>query len=1160
MPHFDAQKHTTHDVVRSAIIPVTKHTSYGSCAYATLAEGNVPCLATVMVSHHWRNLFGHLVAAVIGYALGETSYEATAQQLKEKSFEDLRQRLDRRDALQNTFWMCLFCVNQHACICGGLPSAPQRKENQTAEQLQELLESHHREVHDPVTGQEFQTCNCDTTKHWNTSALCEMDKFDSMMAKLDQEVPQVIQRKLSHVIVVDESFEVFSRIWVMAEIAKAQELELNQVAMLFPPPERLNVTSAHDPQKKRRSQVPAKAALEVARVRETLDIRNCKASRQEDVDAILASIPDVEAFNERLKEVLFNEQSGLLETWSAERCAGFFDVIDPLKDLVAVEQLTAPQVIMLGQESTGKSTLLERLTGLPIFPRNADLCTRALIKVRLRRGETRKLKLLVQDMQSQEDEPSAFGEELELKDLGNAVMKEMTRQVRLEALRSESPAQSEKFYAQHVREDPLEPSDGLCTKKLLVVELISPKAPNLDVVDCPGLVAAAALGRPENVAASTAQLVRSYAKKHRHSALFVVAVKASEQPNNSLAMRLVQEVGLERCALGVLTMTDILTGDLTDGTTRLHSTFLKHHGPRLLQLLKASNDQGGGVHLSLGYTLTALHDVCEDRGWLSLSRVDAMAQWEQRYFLQLAKQWAAANGDELDPNFLLERCSCNSLWRHIKDAVDQFVRENWLVNTMSKVRQEEQEIRRQELALGLPRALAPAHLAELRRQGDLLPGTLRSVVETEEMGRLRSESDSSSSRQIQDLFGQHMAKCLRDLLQKAWAAGGVFGEVAGELEKRLMSCLPEELPLRCPSFKSGFTGKTDAFNLPMHLEACMAKVEQQMLDAAARVKEHLKEQLQKVLKEDATPQRLGRLTRAAERVQHALWSNERHEPPEDFLPGLRELLAPLLTSARVARGERGFAVKLDREQVTQRCSLHFHRFLDEVLGELPVRALQMALPEDCWVEDCSEERMLLLGRLLKLRLVQARLTESFGEEASLRESEAPEPSASAAPAASAAAVPKSPATAATVASASVEGLRRTPEQVKAEVETWKGYLHERADEYFDSPEELEGVLTELAEKTDAGSDFLKGDADVIWRGERNEENVEAMLHIRRLHRATTSSPGGATSTASYVNRLLAALFADDQAFAELSRLPRAEPLRMRCGKQLCVNINHISLP
>ena len=369
-----------------------------------MSPGNAPCLAGVMVSHHWRNLFEHLTAAVLAYALGETSYQATAEVLKQRGFEDLRQRLDRRDALQSTFWICLFCVNQHASICGGLPEKPQLRDL-SSEQYEELLASHRREVHDPVTGEIFSCCGCETTKHWNTSALCEMDKFDSMMAILDQEVPCIMQRKLSHVIVVDESFEVFSRIWVMAEIAKAQELELHQVALLYPAPEAKA--------KPRRSLVPSSAAIEVARVRQTLDVRNCKASRQEDVEAILASIPapglkakrasnftahtgirllseDIDAFNERLKEVLFNEQSGLLETWSellkasrleksagAERCAGFFDVIDPLKDLVALKQLAAPQVIMLGQESTGKSTLLERLTGLPLFPRNADLCALA---------------------------------------------------------------------------------------------------------------------------------------------------------------------------------------------------------------------------------------------------------------------------------------------------------------------------------------------------------------------------------------------------------------------------------------------------------------------------------------------------------------------------------------------------------------------------------------------------------------------------------------------------------------------------------------------------------------------------------------------------------------------------------------------------------------
>ena len=34
------------------------------------------------------------------------------------------------------------------------------------------------------------------------------------------------------------------------------------------------------------------------------------------------------------------------------------------------------------------------------------------------------------------------------------------------------------------------------------------KAPNLDVVDCPGLVAASAQGRPNNVAQATAQMVK----------------------------------------------------------------------------------------------------------------------------------------------------------------------------------------------------------------------------------------------------------------------------------------------------------------------------------------------------------------------------------------------------------------------------------------------------------------------------------------------------------------------------------------------------------------------------------------------------------------------------------------------------------------------------
>ena len=33
-----------------------------------------------------------------------------------------------------------------------------------------------------VTGEKFSACGCKDTKHWNTSALCEMDKFEAWEA------------------------------------------------------------------------------------------------------------------------------------------------------------------------------------------------------------------------------------------------------------------------------------------------------------------------------------------------------------------------------------------------------------------------------------------------------------------------------------------------------------------------------------------------------------------------------------------------------------------------------------------------------------------------------------------------------------------------------------------------------------------------------------------------------------------------------------------------------------------------------------------------------------------------------------------------------------------------------------------------------------------
>ena len=51
--------------------------------------------------------------------------------------------------------------------------------------------------------------------------------------------------------------------------------------------------------------------------------------------------------------------------------------------------------------------------------------------------------------------------------------------------------------------------------------------------------------------------------------------------------------------------------------------------------------------------------------------------------------------------------------------------------------------------------------------------------------------------------------------------------------------------------------------------------------------------------------------------------------------------------------------------------------------------------------------------------------------------------------------------------------------------------------------------------------------------------------------------GGAEKKPTFVNRLLAYVFATDESFEALMKLPKA-PFVMACGDQLCINVKHIS--
>merc|ERR1712032_1076659 len=80
MPHFDPSRSTTSDVVRGAIIPLSRDSRQ---ALSIILMGGVPTLPDCMVTHGWSNTFRHLVSAVVSDALGTRRYDQVAWALDE---------------------------------------------------------------------------------------------------------------------------------------------------------------------------------------------------------------------------------------------------------------------------------------------------------------------------------------------------------------------------------------------------------------------------------------------------------------------------------------------------------------------------------------------------------------------------------------------------------------------------------------------------------------------------------------------------------------------------------------------------------------------------------------------------------------------------------------------------------------------------------------------------------------------------------------------------------------------------------------------------------------------------------------------------------------------------------------------------------------------
>jgi len=280
MPNFDPQVHTTNDVARRAIIPLSRAGS-GGVAYAQVLEpaSGEASWPSCLVTHDWRNLFVNLVAAVLADALGQNEYREVLGMLIKQDILGLQAKLAYAGVDSQRYWICCFCVNQHASTCHCFGAAPPPGSSERARW--------HSNCFDSRSGDEHPLCPCCEAKFLH-GALdeCELNKFDDMLELLVRLDPDFRQ-----VVAVDPQLETFGRLWCIAELVQAHNLNMRQSVCLI-----------------------ADSVMELDETCMRLanfDVASCSASRQEDQDAILAKIRDVDEFNAQVQNLLLGER-GLL--------------------------------------------------------------------------------------------------------------------------------------------------------------------------------------------------------------------------------------------------------------------------------------------------------------------------------------------------------------------------------------------------------------------------------------------------------------------------------------------------------------------------------------------------------------------------------------------------------------------------------------------------------------------------------------------------------------------------------------------------------------------------------------------------------------------------------------------------------------------------------
>nr|XP_033797915.1 interferon-induced GTP-binding protein Mx1 [Geotrypetes seraphini] len=201
------------------------------------------------------------------------------------------------------------------------------------------------------------------------------------------------------------------------------------------------------------------------------------------------------------------------------------DLIDGLRSLGIQKELALPAITVIGDQGSGKSSVLEALSGVAL-PRGTGIVTRCPLELKLKKAKNGQ------------------------KWSGKISYEDVKR-----TLRSSSEVEYEIIKAQNA----IAGEEGRICENVISLEIISPDVPDLTLIDLPGIVRVAVGNQPENIGTQIKKLIQNYIEKQETIILVVAPCNVDIATIEALAIAHEVDPNGKR-TLGILTKPDLVDG------------------------------------------------------------------------------------------------------------------------------------------------------------------------------------------------------------------------------------------------------------------------------------------------------------------------------------------------------------------------------------------------------------------------------------------------------------------------------------------------------------------------------------------------------------------------------------------------------------------------